>query len=641
MKTPIDSRFRLLWLVMAAVAVLALSGCSEDDPASPTETPDAEKAVALAGGVQGPAGVGDVMNDVAMFTDPMSDLAGDVGIGEDTPLGEGWDDGGVGYDFPDKARLAAASIRALTRTELATVAAVAPGGPKDRLERRFVEFGMAKAAGDTIAVEYYDTPDSVGLDALIETDEVDVVRLVSIREYLDAGLLQVQERESEIVIDTNGTLENGDDDAFHRVSHRQVRGNGEVSEGLLEPVSGEGPMGDGIPVRGLMTVENPSFHPLQAWTEAEMVLDPGEFRVEGDETLHSMQATVHWRNDAEHTVRLAPVEDEAIEPDTDLRVTALFTAAPENDWLESAADTLLVRMGDLEDESDDLLYGIVRAAVFDGTAVDGGSPRSYVRLIPDGPVSPGEEPCGGTAYQDVWYPQAWWLVHLEREADLDCDGSGQLDLLMEFRDGTSYTRTITWNGAGAATLTETRTDGTVVAGSYDENTGAYSLVTTFPDGHDPVSVDRHGTALDGSVEAWEIVEWQDEHQDETYFTATDDEGDFSAAGYRINGSAREDFTLESDDEGNVAGTWARNDGASGSFEVEMLEGGGHRFAFAASDPQADGSPSVEGEIFYAPDGSGVGTVTFTQHGVTVTFDIVIDPDGNGVLIDGDGNEHPM
>jgi len=627
-----------LWLLPLLLLAFGLTGCSDDDPASPAAAPDPRTAASLAAGVQGPANVGATMTDLEMFQNPLGDMIDDAGIGDDTPLGEGWDDGGVSYDFPDKALMAADAVRSLMRTNETAATAVAPGGAKSSLERRYLQIGRAKAAGDTIAALYFDSSDSTGLDALVETDDPDIVRLVSQRTYPDARLLQIAERASEIVIDTNGTLDNGADDAYHRIGHGFTRGNGEITTGVLEPVSGDGPIAPGVAVRGYHSVENPSFHPLQAWNEAEIVLDPGAFEVDGDETLHSMTATVHWRNDAEHTLTLAPVAGGAIEPDTDLRVVGAFTAAPENRWLESTADTLLVRMGDLDDETDDELDQVSRFEVFDGTAADGGSPRNWIRLTPDRPVIAGDEPCGGLAQQDVHYPAEWWLVHLNRTADIDCDGSGSLTLLMEFRDGTSTTRVITWDGAGAAATTENRADGTVVAGTFNESTGAYSLLTTFPVGHDPVSRDRHGVATEGSVEAWDITTWLDGHDDETYFQAVEGVDSETVTGYRIDGGLREDFTLTSHDDGDVNGSWSNNDGARGEFDVEMLEGGGHLLTFAASEPNAAGGPSVTGEVYYAPDGSGTGTITFTQYGDSVTFTVNFGPDGTGTLVDGQGNE---
>ena len=202
--------------------------------------------------------------------------------------------------------------------------------------------------------------------------------------------------------------------------------------------------------------------------------------------------------------------------------------------------------------------------------------------------------------------------------------------------GTSASRTVTWDGEGGATVQETRPDGTVVDGEFDESTGAFSVLTTFPTGHDPVSRHRHGTATEATVTAWDETEWLDEHLDRTYLTATTADGVTIASGYREDGAVREDFTLSHSENGDAAGEWERNDGATGEFALEMLEGGGSHLTFSAADPNADGSPSLSGEIWYAPDGSGTGTITYTQNGVTVTFPVTIDPDGTGSIDDGEG-----
>lgn len=632
---PIRGWLMSLSLLGVAILTLGLSGCS-DDPASPSgEMPEADKAAEMTAAVQGPASVGGTLDDLDMFRNPLTSLAEDAGIYQETPL-DGWSDGDASYDYPSKAALAAEAVRdcdALVAN--ARRAVVGRDAPLARLGR-LAPADPLKTAGDTVAVVYYDTADSTGLDALIETDVADVLRLVSQRAYPGAGLLQIAERDEEIVFDSNGTLEDGEDDLYHSVHVERILGNGETTTSALAPVSGSGPMEDGVEVLASCRVDDPSFNPLQAWRASEIRLDPGDFRTDGDEEIYGLSATVHWRNEAEHTATLAPVAGGAIEPDTDVRAVGAFTARPGNAWLESTADTLLVRMGDLDDDGDDLLYAISRGAIFDGTAADGGSPRSWVRMVPDEPVLPGDEPCGGEAEQDIHYPDTWWLSHLNRSADIDCDGSGSLTVLMDFADGDSYTRTITWDGLGGVSVDETRTDGTVVAGGFDEATGAYSLVTTFPAGHDPVSRDRHGTALDGEVEAWEIVTWQDAHPDTTYFTALESGGQTSASGYRVDGELREDFSLACDEDGNASGAWSRNDGAAGEFAVETLEGGGSHLTFSASDPAAEGSPSVSGEVWYAPDGSGTGTVTFTQYGNSVTYTVSFGPDGVGTLDDGAG-----
>jgi len=629
-------------LAFALILAIGLAGCSIEDTTAPGTTPDPQKAAELASGVQGPAEIGTTLNDLGMFRNPLETLAEDVGIDDDMPLGEGWMDDGVSYGYPSKALMTAKAFRGAMHTRDVGIAATAAhDSPLARLSRISLEVALDKASGDTLAVQYFDTADSTGLDALIETDELNILRLVSQRTYPGAALLQIAERHNEIVLDSNGTLDTSDDDSYFSVHLGFTRANGEQTTGVIEAVNGVDAIGSGVRVRAYHRVDNPSFHILQAWNEAEIQLDPGDFDVEGDETIFELTATVHWRNGAEHTASVAPVEDEAIEPDTDVLISGTFLASPNNTWLQSTEDTLLARLGHLDDESDDLLFEITRSAIFDADAADGGQARSFIRMTPDTPVGPGDEPCGGTAEQDIHYPANWWLVQLSRDVDIECDGSGSMTETSVFQNGTSYTRTITWDGLGAATVTENRPDGTNLSGSFNESTGAYSLVTTYPVGHDPLSRDRHGTAVDGSIEAFEIIEWLDGHDDETFFSATETETQTSITGYRINREVREDFTLTSNDEGDTNGSWTRNDGAEGEFEVDMLEGGGYRLTFSASDPNAEGSPSMSGVIEYAPDGSGTGTVTLTQYGISVTYTVTFGPDGSGTLNDGAGNTIPI
>ncbi len=642
MSTLFQTRISPWPLLIFLTLAFGLTGCSTDDPVTPGIDPDPLKAAELTGAVQGPAEIGSTMTDLDMFLSPLQSLSEDVGIGNEAPIGGGWNDDGVSYDYPNKALMTAKAYRGVKLTnETGIAATVAQGSPLRQLSRLGLDMTISKAAGDTIAVIYFDTPDSTGLYALIETDQVDILRLVSQRTYHFAGLLQVAEASSEIVLDSNGTLDIFEDDSYFSVHHEFTLGNGEHTTGNIESEDGVSAMGPGVVVRAYHRVDDPSFHIFQEWNEAELLLDPGEFEIDGDEIIHELTATVHWRNDAEHTLTVVPEAGSAIGPDTNVLITGSFTASPDNTWLESTVDTLLARLGDLEDETDDLLLEITRNAVFDEIASDGGQARNYVRLTPSEPISPGQEPCGGTAEQEIYYPATWWLLHLTRNIDINCDGSGSMSVTMEFQDGSSYTRTITWDGLGGATLAETRADGTVVVGSFDESTGAYSLVTTFSLGHDPISRDRHGTAVEGSVEAWETVTWQDGHDDQTYFSMTETLSETTVTGYRIESDVREDFTLTESANGDSNGSWSSSEGAEGQFEMEMLDGGGHRLTFSASDLNAEGSPSMSGKIDFAPDGSGIGTITFTQYGVSVTYDVVIGPDGTGILTDAAGNVFPL
>ncbi|MBU0741636.1 hypothetical protein KKA85_04220, partial [bacterium] len=92
-------------LAVLALFAMGLTGCS-DDPTDPGATPDAGKAAELTAGVQGPAKVGGTLNDLDMFQNPLSNLAEDAGIYQETPLDGSWTGDGVDYDYPSKAAMA-------------------------------------------------------------------------------------------------------------------------------------------------------------------------------------------------------------------------------------------------------------------------------------------------------------------------------------------------------------------------------------------------------------------------------------------------------------------------------------------------------------------------------------------------------
>ncbi len=623
----LNSKTTLMALAPLVAMIIFATGCDLATPVQ--EDPDLDIASSLAQSAQTTAAVEQNLSLLNQFENPLSSLAEDGGLYGDADS-DTWS--GEGVDFPNKSVRTADEFLALGR--LSSKAASFPAFSRRMMESPDIGHGWSNrdAPGDTIDVHYYDGPDTTGLDALVWVDpENDMVKYVQQHEYAPI-IGQVIRREQEILIDMGGTLEDDSDDLYHRFESEEEWFGGELDVAIVAPLSGEGPIEPGVQVRAYLRVDEPRFHPLQLWTESELIVDLGEFQVEEDDLMYSLESTVHWRSDAEHHVILEDPLGGPIQDGTVLEARGDFTAAPINEWLESISDTVRVDMGDLEDAEDDLLYELSRLSIFDGTAIDGGSPRNYVHMIPDEPVQPGEEPCGGEAYQDVWYSEDWWLVHLVREADIECDGSGSLYTLMEYQDGSSYESYIEWDGQGTATIEETRADGTEVSGSWNENTGDYSVLTTYPAGNDPVSRDQHGTSLEGYTEAWDIYTWQDGRPDETYFTSEGDPSDFTASGHREYEDLYEEFTFASAEDDFAEGSWSRNDGASGDFRYEDLEGGGGHLIFSAADPNAEGDPSVEGEIWFAPDGSGSGTITVTQWGNTVTYDIEFGPDGTDMQI---------
>ncbi len=501
---------------------------------------------------------------------------------------------------------------------------------------------MGRAEGDTISVEYFDSPDSTGLNALIEGAEPDMVRFVMIRDYPTAGPLQPNHRDSEILIDTQGTLEDNSDDEIHRVDMSEAWANGQVVTGSIAPESGSGPLLPDAVVIAIHRTDDPMWHPLQNWFESVVRLEAGDFELEGDETFHSFANTVRWINNAEETVGIGAEDEGAIVDGSEVVVTAEFTAAPANGWRESVQDEIRANMGDLDDEADDLLLEIGRTSIFDGVDYEGNSPRAIISFTPEQPVAVDEEPCGGNLEEAVYYQENWWVWSVQRQVDIGCDGSGTVHVHMNFADGSSLDRNITWEG-GVATLSESRPDGTEVEGSWNENTGDYSVTTTFPAGSDPEQRIQSGNFTDGHMDARDEFIWMDEHDDYTEFSADETEAGWNITGIRVDGALNEAFTLSGSD-GELTGTWSREDegvDASGSFILTELAGGGAHLVFDAEDLLAEGEPQVTGDLWYEPDGSGHGTVTITQFGNTTTYDIEWSPDGEGSLTDGQGNTVPL
>lgn len=623
----------LLAIPLAALALL--SGCEHT---TPSETPpDAEVAADFAVSAQSAATVNENLELAELFANPMGTAAADLGLTEDTAY-DPWL--GDGVDFPQLALMNAEGFRgaaglraglALTTKESRKVTAALPEFTADD--------GWGRAEGDTLAVEYFSNNQFTGLNAVIEAAGQDMVRFVSIRDFLHAMPMQPEHTESELLIDTQGTLADNSDDEVHRLWMLEQWANGQRSEGEILPASGSGPIGPDTLVVATLHIDDPMHRPLVEWSETEARMEPGDLELEGDEVMHRFAHTVHFRNGAENQSVIEAVSGGAIVDGSEVTIVATHTAAPANLWLESVVDTIRGNLGILDDEMDDLLLEIGRVSTFDGETASGDSPTATISFIPEEPVGVGEEPCGGEFTEEIFYAAGWWLQHALRELDINCDGSGSLHVHLDFLDGSSLDRTITWTG-GVATLSEIRPNGVTVQGTFNEGTGQYSVITTFPAGSDPMSREQTGTVQENSLTARDERFWQDDHADYRTFTATRTAQGWTATGQRVLGDSTETFNVTGS-EGLMEGEWARTApgvAASGEYALEALDAGGAHLTFSARDTLAEGNPSAEGDFWYAADGSGHGTVTYTQFGHTVTYQVQWNGDGDGHLADGEGNQ---
>ncbi|MCP4545002.1 MAG: hypothetical protein GY835_00895 [bacterium] len=637
MKRISQSTKLVLMTQMILAALLLLSGCEQTTPVQ--DPPDSRTAASLAVVSRTPATVEDNLALQTMFDTPMSMATGESGLYGDIE-GDAWTSESI--SIPEISALNSLAFSAIGTFRGSTAGAVRGKG-KFVEEPHFaqVETRADPAPGDTLFVNHFPgNPLVDGLDALIYVDPPHRLRFVSLRNHPDAPAILPTRSLVEVVFDTNGTPLNPLDDIHFSLHAEEEWANGQrITGDLASETPGEPIAADGVAV-ALHRTENPMFNPLQSWRETEVRLVIGSLDTDEDDAMHSLRCTVHWLSGAELTTQVNEVDDGPIMDEVTVDVSATFTAAPANAWLEMVVDTLRMQLGVQADGSDDLLESISRESTFDGVDMNGDNPRSIVSFTPAEPVGNGQEPDAGVFEQLVFYPVDWWLLRLDRTLTINADGSGSLDAEMLFRDGSTFTRHVTWDGAGNATLTEERPGGVVVSGTWNESDGEFNVTTTFAAGHDPISRVQSRIFSEGAYEFSDEFIWLDGHTDLSTFSVTGDEDNFTIVGHSERGDVIEDFTL-SGRPGALEGDWSRNDGASGSFELDELEGGGSHLLFTAVESDEEGDCSIAGEIWFAPDGSGHGTVDVTENGVTITLTIEFGPDGTGLLHDSEGNEYPL
>jgi hypothetical protein len=634
---------RPITLTLLLALLFLTPGCEKQ--ITEQDLPELEMAASLTESSMTTAAVDENLDLALIFDSPMEEMVTDLDLGQDPEDFDPWTGGGV--SFPERTEINAKIFGDLR--SMGDRAAALPAGKRAFVEacptalEDLVRGAIEAEPGDTISVEYFDTPDSSGLRALIMVALPSRVSFVALTHYPDRFLPNVIRRLSEVALDTMDTPEDGNDDEIYGMRFEEEWDNGHLVTGDIAPETGDGPLGNDVLAVSHHRVDNPMWQPLQSWRETFVTLDPGDIENPVDDQIYSLENTVHWISDAEQSQRIREVAAGPIVDSAEVEISAVFTAAPGNLWIESTTDGVRVIMGDLEDPHDDQLLSMSRETVFDALDANGNNSQSSIAFTPESPVSPGDEPCGGEATESATFPADWWLQSRLREADLSCDGAGTLHVLLEFKNGSSYERWIEWGANGDATLTENRLNGTSVSGTWTAATGEYEVTTTFPAGNDPIRREQSGQVQEGSITARDELIWQNGHPHYKEFTASETDSTLTASGTRVFGNFTEEFSITGSED-LLTNIWSRtgpNTNASGESTLEALEGGGGHLVFSAEDPAALGEPSVVGEAWIAPDGSGYGTVTVTQYGVTISYDLEWDADGQGDLSDGEGNATPL
>ncbi len=270
-------------------------------------------------------------------------------------------------------------------------------------------------------------------------------------------------------------------------------------------------------------------------------------------------------------------------------------------------------------------------------------------FIPDA-YSPGSEPDGGVLTSKITYSNSNFISKTDARFEYHAGQGGSYSKTTSFSDGKKHLESITFNEDDTGSYTETRRDGTQINGTFDsadkDGIGSFSETTTFPEGHNPVSISESGnftmnladSTISGTFER--NVKLKDGSvQKESVTVDQTLVGDVKTTTLNIenpDGSKGFITITESPEVNQIKGEWTEPDDTFIKFNAEnYVDGSAHlMFDVYASVVAFENkeAPIASGEFDFAPDGSGSGTIT--KDGVT--YVVTINPDGSVTIVEQNG-----
>ncbi|MFQ5638801.1 MAG: hypothetical protein ACE5IR_12485 [bacterium] len=262
-------------------------------------------------------------------------------------------------------------------------------------------------------------------------------------------------------------------------------------------------------------------------------------------------------------------------------------------------------------------------------------------FVPDS-YQPGTEPTGGTLTSDISYSSSSFLTRTGARFEYHEGSGGSYSKESVFNDNSKSLEEVTFKEDGTGTLLEQRRDGTKIEGEFDsaddDGEGSFSLTTTFPAGHDPVSVSESGsyvvnaadstisgsferevTNLDGSKDSEKVTITQQRLND-VFSTRLDVENSDGSRGFIE--------ITETPDVEDISGEWRNADGTFETFAAQGYSDGSAHLEGKVYTSEADfksrADPVATFVFDFYPDGSGNGVVTEGDK----TYDVTINPDGS-------------
>jgi len=245
------------------------------------------------------------------------------------------------------------------------------------------------------------------------------------------------------------------------------------------------------------------------------------------------------------------------------------------------------------------------------------------KFVPD-EYAIGEEPKFGYVESTTNYNPDQELSRLYERIEFHADNSGVIVREMIYWDGTNSHEQINFFTNGTGTFTENKRDGTRIEGTFnsieDDNEGGFTKTTTYPAGHDPLSMYEEGhftrqssdSTISGSfTQAIFYVDGNSEIHNVTLNESIVNGVKTTKLSITNSDGTRGEFTIVESSEGKkVDGATVNHDGTYLIFSAFHHTGGSATVDFAlypSKDAYENGDdPILTGHFRYNPDGAGRG-----------------------------------
>lgn len=268
---------------------------------------------------------------------------------------------------------------------------------------------------------------------------------------------------------------------------------------------------------------------------------------------------------------------------------------------------------------------------------------SQDELIPNPPIHYGEEPISGTYKLNITFPKGELKSYL-RLIDFKADKSGVISEKWIFIDETEGKRKTTYNAEGLVTVEAINRDGTKLSGVYNKADGSYKQVIIPPEDHPVKQIDEVGKIkvdenenVSGKIHREIIFKGSDEIYKEDIAFAQEKNIVKIKTENNLGGHG-ETMITKNPESVTVEGRITDKDGKVTDYVELHYADGTSKQLFFQDDPNTIISPDVQGEIEFASDGSGIGTIiVYNEDKTFVTYYIIFNGNGTGSIVDSEGN----